>query len=537
MLAGEYQSLGPLDLETADHLALALWVSAPAAGGLAARRLSNRNLARAALALGLAVGLLAALFTLSAAGTADDTCSINVPSLPPAYALGCLAVGAIAGLGMGVGFLFSGVAARRRTTVLRAVAAGEAAAIVVYDLSRLARNARLMLDLHHELERQQVPLLVANMPGARFDGATGRYLFGQLCLAAQLQRDLDSERMTGIQRRLFEDGRQRGHDPFGYRSRHDNAGSLVHPRELVIEPAEAAIVRRIWSELVEHSIVAVADRLNADGVPARGPAGWTRDAVKDILRRGRLYRGYVVEKRGRDERPGRHEPILTEAEFNRTTAAIAGRKRVGNKPKPFRHYVLRGLLVCACGTKMRGEAHLQRGTERRYYRCPTLGCRARRSPADVIEASVLATITDAVLPDSVIEAARAELRRRLETPEVATAGRRRPRLMNKLEQLKKQHGWGDLTDAQYLTQRDAIRAELAALPDDDRIRSFDAYRARLLALPEAIAVASPARREELSRILVERVTVRDREIVAIDWTPQARPFFENGWCPQGDSNP
>jgi hypothetical protein len=73
-----------------------------------------------------------------------------------------------------------------------------------------------------------------------------------------------------------------------------------------------------------------------------------------------------------------------------------------------------------------------------------------------------------------------------------------------------------------------------ALPDDDRIRSFHAYRARLLALPEAIAVASPARREELCRILVERVVVRDREVETIAWTPPARPFFEKQReCPQG----
>ena len=422
--------------------------------------------------------------------------------------------------------------------LLRAVADGEAAAIVVYDLSRLARNARLMLDLHHELERRQVPLLVANMPGARFDGATGRYLFGQLCLAAQLQRDLDSERMTGIQRRLFEDGRQRGHDPFGYHSRRDASGALCHPRELVIEPPEAVVVRRIWTDLVEYSLIDVAERLNRDGVPPRTGGIWTRDAVKDIVRRGRLYLGYVVEKRGRDERPGRHVPILTEAEHDRTLAAIASRRRVGNKPKPFRHYVLRGLLHCACGTKMRGEAHLQRGTERRYYRCPTLGCRARRSPAELVEGAVLAAIAQAVLPGSVIDAARTELRRRLETPEVITASRQRPRLLNRLEQLKKQHGWGDLTDADYQAQRDAVRAALAALPDDDRIRSFDAYRARLLALPEAIAVASPARREDLCRILVERVVVRDRTVAAIDWTPPARPFFERQRvCPQGDSNP
>ena len=59
-----------------------------------------------------------------------------------------------------------------------------------------------------------------------------------------------------------------------------------------------------------------------------------------------------------------------------------------------------------------------------------------------------------------------------------------------------------------------------------------------MALPEAIAVASPARREELCRIVLERVVVRDRRVEAIDWTPPARPFFERQRvCPQGDSNP
>ena len=187
---------------------------------------------------------------------------------------------------------------------------------------------------------------------------------------------------------------------------------------------------------------------------------------------------------------------------------------------------------------MRGEAHLQRGTERRYYRCPTLGCRARRSPADGIEGEVLASIAGGVLPSSVVDAARAELRRLLETPEIATAGRQRSRLLKRLEQLQSQHGWGDLTDDEYLAKRDQTRADLAQLPDGDRIRTFDAYRARILALPEAIEVASPARLEELCRIFVERVVVRDRQLAAIDWTPAARPFFEKQReCPQGDSNP
>ena len=127
MQAGEYLSFGPLDIETADRLALALWVVAPAAGGLAAHRLSNGELARAALAVGLTVGLAAATFALFASGTGDYTCPINLPSFPGSYLLGCLAFGALAGLGMGIGFLVSGVAARRPVTVLPGFALAGAA--------------------------------------------------------------------------------------------------------------------------------------------------------------------------------------------------------------------------------------------------------------------------------------------------------------------------------------------------------------------------------------------------------------------------
>ena len=107
-----------------------------------------------------------------------------------------------------------------------------------------------------------------------------------------------------------------------------------------------------------------------------------------------------------------------------------------------------------------------------------------------------------------------------------------------LEQLKKQHGWGERGDDDYQRQRDEARATLAALPGDNRVAQFDAYRVRILELPEAIAVASPARREELCRIVLERVVIRDREVESIDWVPAARPLFEKQRvCPQGDSNP
>ncbi len=127
MQAGEYQSLGPLDLETADRLALALWVASPIAGGLVAHRGTNRELARAALVLGLIVGLIVALFVLVAAGTGDYTCPIDLAAVPGGYPLGCLVVGALAGLGMSVGLLVSGLGARRPVTALPGVVLAGAA--------------------------------------------------------------------------------------------------------------------------------------------------------------------------------------------------------------------------------------------------------------------------------------------------------------------------------------------------------------------------------------------------------------------------
>ncbi len=118
MLAGEYQSLGPLDLATADNLALALWVTAPIAGGLAAHRCSNGELARASLTLGLVVDLGVASFLLLGSGTGFYTCSVTFGAVPGGYVLGCLIVGVLAGCGMSVGLLLAGVAARRPVTVL-----------------------------------------------------------------------------------------------------------------------------------------------------------------------------------------------------------------------------------------------------------------------------------------------------------------------------------------------------------------------------------------------------------------------------------
>ena len=134
--AGENQALGPLDLGTADRLALALWISAPIAGGLVSRRLENRPLLRAALFVGLSVGLVIAL--VPAAGTGDYTCWLSLPTVPLGYVFGRAAVGSVVGGGMALALFLTGLSVRRPLAaplgIVLAAAVSLAGSVAAYEL-------------------------------------------------------------------------------------------------------------------------------------------------------------------------------------------------------------------------------------------------------------------------------------------------------------------------------------------------------------------------------------------------------------------
>ena len=76
---------------------------------------------------------------------------------------------------------------------------------------------------------------------------------------------------------------------------------------------------------------------------------------------------------------------------------------------------------------------------------------------------------------------------------------------------------------------------------EDKLVLFDRNRTVLTEMTANIARATPAQREDLVRLLVERVDASDTAAQQIAWVPAARPFFQPAVgryeCPQGDSNP
>lgn len=397
--------------------------------------------------------------------------------------------------------------------------AGDVAGIAVYDLSRLHRNALNMLTLSRELERLRVPLLVATMPGARFDGANGRFMFGQLALAAQWQRDMDSDRMVRLTRSIFEAGGHRGLDPFGYRT-----AAGVKPRTLEVVDHEADVVRRIWAEVATRSTDEIAAGLNRDGIRHRAERPWTRDAVKDIIRRGRFYLGLVTHRRGAEERPGRHPAIIDEATWRAGTTGAQQRVR-GRVRRSVRHrvYVLGGILRCGqCDRLMRGQASLSRGQEWRYYLCRH--CPAPSVPADVVEQALRERLALGVAPDRVIDDAREQLRERLAVPDDTSRVRRR--LEARRDRLAQLYAWGDIPEAQYRADRADVERELRLLPTEDRLILFDQHRTLMLSIAEEVMEADLDMLRTLAQRVVATAWADGRELGAVIPTGPALPFFD-----------
>jgi DNA invertase Pin-like site-specific DNA recombinase len=393
--------------------------------------------------------------------------------------------------------------------LVRRIEARSCDGIAVYDLSRLFRNARLLLNLHHAIETAGIPLLIASMPGSRFDGAAGRFMLTNLAAASQYQADMDSERATGIRRALFEDGYHRGHAPFGYRSSRDG-----NRRVLVPDETTAPIVRRIFDALPSKSYADIAAELRAEGLPSPGNE-WSRYAVRDIHLRGRVYLGLVVKGRGLDDRPGRHAPLITADQYRAALSGAQDRDKGGRRALPGRTYLLSGILTCDCGRPRVGHA----GRNHLYYMCRE--CDRPMVRAATFDQLVLTAIGDFRVSERLMSQMRDTLRDRLAAPDRDLIERQRRRLEQRLTNLRKQHAWGDLDDAEYRRERAETEAMLAQMPDEGKLVAFDAYRARVLDVGEALPHMTDAERKEIVRLFVERVTLDGN----IEWSGPVRPFY------------
>lgn len=255
--------------------------------------------------------------------------------------------------------------------VRRRIAAGEAAAVVVWRLDRVARNV-----VDYSKLTEEGTLIVSASEDIDATTPNGKMLAQLLQIVAEAESRNTSARVRATNRHLKNAGKWPGGSrPYGYRSVPHPSG---HGRALEPDPAEAAIVRRIAKEVLDgRSLYGIAQRLNEEGVPAPKGAGWRTNTIRRILT-GEAILGRVVQhgKAILDDAgvPVVFWPPLIDLETAERLRAILDRAP-STPAKPTRKRAARllsGLLECpGCGSALvvRSMRYAKTGEMVAFYGC------------------------------------------------------------------------------------------------------------------------------------------------------------------------
>jgi site-specific DNA recombinase len=269
--------------------------------------------------------------------------------------------------------------------LIRNIEAGNVDAIVCYRIDRLTRSLTDFTKLVDILEAQRVSLVSIT---EHFNTATslGRLNLHMILSFAQYERELAGERI----RDKFLASRKRGmwmggHAPLGYD---------VRDRKLVVNEAEAALVRHIFERFLQvGSATKLVQELNAAGHRTKRGKPFDKGVVYRVLK-NRTYVG-EVEHKG-TAYPGEHDAIIDWETGDKVHTMLAeNSRRRACHTRAATPALLKGLIVGPDGKAMAPSHTRRRGRLYRFYRTATSmklchdACPIRAVPAGEIETAVI----------------------------------------------------------------------------------------------------------------------------------------------------
>jgi site-specific DNA recombinase len=283
--------------------------------------------------------------------------------------------------------------------LLADVAANKIDTIVVYKVDRLTRSLADFAKIIEALDARGVSFVSVTQ---QFNTTTsmGRLTLNVLLSFAQFEREVTGERIrdkiAASKRRGMWMG---GNVPVGYD---------VKERKLMVNPAEAKIVRKIFSLYFELSCVrSLKIRLDKEGIRSKvrtspggersGGSRFSRGALYKILN-NRLYLGEITHK-GQCHR-GEHEAIISRELWDQVQTQLRGDnqgRRSGVRVES--PSLLTGLIFDGEGNKLTASHAVKNGRRYRYYcqavtqQGPASGS-SIRIPAYDIESRVPARIAE-----------------------------------------------------------------------------------------------------------------------------------------------
>ena len=284
--------------------------------------------------------------------------------------------------------------------------------VVVYKIDRLTRSLADFSKMVEVFERHNVSFVSVTQ---QFNTTTsmGRLMLNVLLSFAQFEREVTGERIRDKIAAAKRKGMWMGGvPPLGYD---------VENRLLVINDTEAAVVRRIFEEMLTiGSPTQIAARLTQEGITTKAwttQDGRTRNGARidkkylHKLLRNRIYLGELSHKG--TWYPGAHPAIIDHGLWGKVHELLAKdnhARSVETKIRSRTDALLRGLLYAPTGERMYPTYSRKNGRKYRYYvsksevRYGAGGKTYERIPADEVEAAAVAQIKSVLASPEAITA-------------------------------------------------------------------------------------------------------------------------------------
>jgi DNA invertase Pin-like site-specific DNA recombinase len=386
--------------------------------------------------------------------------------------------------------------------------------VATYDQSRFSRSNIDSARIYAIFEER--PWVDVVLVDGRFDRSpSGELSWTVLAAAAAHLRKSTGQKLSAAKRYAAGQGQMVGAVPAGYVW----SGS-GRDRELVIDEAVAAVVRRVFNEYASGRLSTrdIAYRLNSEGVRLpKFKGGWRADTVAQLLGNpAYISQSYVSRTRREEPVPGKWPAIIERRQWDQVQRLLNRYHRKGGRPDQAtgleRSYAFQGLLRCAkCGRRM--HCHPMKG--RAYYHCRSNDaanpCRKLvREDALLPWAEGLLRVLDAYRP--------ADLERSVAEQLAARQSRLNPsaiaQLEGSIERLGKRFEWGHITESEYRAEWERLVARRDELTASAGM-AVDTATLPLGSLMAGWNSGDNRTRRDLLAVFFEELDVLDGQITAV----------------------